>query len=221
MCEEIVLKVYMHCNGCKDKVYKCLRCLEGVEEVVVDSENHIVIVRGKRANPIQVLERLRKKYSRNAELISPIPEPENNENNEDEALEDEPQLKVMVLKMNMHCQGCADDIKRDLERMRGVLTADPDMENSLVTVRGIVDESKLVNYIKKRLGKNAEILKQETEEEEQQQQEQQQQEVYCCKISLMRSSNNCSQHCPPHSSAQCLCISNMFSDENPLSCSIM
>ncbi|KAM6562639.1 hypothetical protein CsatB_022637 [Cannabis sativa] len=210
MCEEIVLKVYMHCPGCKDKVYKCLRCLEGVEDVVLDSEKHIVIVRGKRANPIQVLEKLRKKYSQNVKLISPIPKLENNENNQ-EIVEDQPKLKVILLKMNMHCQGCVDDIKRDLERMRGVLTVVPDMENSLVTVRGIVDASKLVEYIKKRLGRNAEILKQEIEEVKA--------TYYCCNISPIRS--NSSQQGYPHSSAQCLCITNMFNDENPFSCSIM
>lgn len=29
--EDIVLKAYMHCQGCCQKVYKCLKCLEGIE----------------------------------------------------------------------------------------------------------------------------------------------------------------------------------------------
>lgn len=125
MCNEIVLKVYMHCEGCKDKVSKCLRGFDGnrilqsiksliqcwyhniflllivwnyimnfnwllgVEDVVLDRENHKVIVRGQMVDPIEILGRLRKKYSRNAELISPIPKPQSKENKEDENKEDQ------------------------------------------------------------------------------------------------------------------------------------
>lgn len=41
--------------------------------MVIDSENHKVVVKGKKADPLKALRRLRKKYSRNAELISPKP----------------------------------------------------------------------------------------------------------------------------------------------------
>ncbi|PON45279.1 Heavy metal-associated domain containing protein [Parasponia andersonii] len=205
MCNEVVLKVYMHCEGCKDKVSKCLRGFDGVEDVVVDTENHKVIVRGKNVDPIEVLGRLRKKYSRNAQLFYPIPKPENKE--DEKYKEDQAQLKFVVLKVSMHCQGCADDIKKYLERMRGVLTVEPNMEKSMVIVRGIVDPSKLVQYIKKRLGKNAEILKQETGQ------------ANCCKKEPLWDNK---WHCPPfYSSAQCICPSDMFSDENPFACCIM
>ncbi|EXB40323.1 hypothetical protein L484_017465 [Morus notabilis] len=207
MCNEIVVKVHMHCEGCKDKVSKCLRGFDGVQDVMIDSVNHKVVIKGKKIDPLKVLERLRKKYSRNVELISPkFFKLENKEKKDEGKKEDKAQLKIVVLKVNMHCQGCAYDIKNDLERMRGIMTVEPNMENSRVTVRGIVDAPKLVEYIKKRLGRHAEILDQETET------------CNCCKDLVMWENK---WECISPSSAQCICLSHMFSDENPLSCSIM
>ncbi|CAL9019778.1 unnamed protein product [Prunus brigantina] len=160
--KEIVLKVLMHCEGCQSKVSNCLRGLEGVEEVVVDYPNHKVTVKGKKADPLKVLERVQKKCSRNAELISPKSKPENRDKKEPEKKESaQPQVKVVVLKMLLHCQGCANDVKKYLERMKGVLNVEANMESSRVTVRGVVDPPKLIEYIKKKLGKHAEIVKQE------------------------------------------------------------
>ncbi|GKU96182.1 hypothetical protein SLEP1_g9449 [Rubroshorea leprosula] len=73
--DTIVLEVYVHCEGCSAKVSNCLKCLEGVEEVNIDMANNRVIVKGSKADPLKVLERIRKKYSRNVELISPKPNP--------------------------------------------------------------------------------------------------------------------------------------------------
>lgn len=54
---------------------------------MVDYPNHRVVVKGKRADPLKVLERVQKKYSRNAELISPKPKPEIKEKKEPEKKE--------------------------------------------------------------------------------------------------------------------------------------
>ncbi|KAM1789802.1 hypothetical protein ACFX12_033926 [Malus domestica] len=117
--KEIVLKVLMHCEGCQSKVSKCLRSFEGVEEVVVDYPNHKVTVKGKKADSLRVLERVQNKFSRNAELISPIPKPENKQKKEPEKKEAAPpQVKVVVLKTLMHCEGCAIDVKKYLEKIK-------------------------------------------------------------------------------------------------------
>ncbi|CAL8993647.1 unnamed protein product [Prunus brigantina] len=86
--KEIVLRVLMHCEGCKSKVSKCLKGVEGIEDVTVDYANQRVVVKGKKANPLKVLERLQKKYSSNAELISPKPKPENKEKKEPQKKEE-------------------------------------------------------------------------------------------------------------------------------------
>lgn len=44
-------------------------------------------VKGKKADPLKVLERVQKKCSRNAELISPKPKPENRDKKEPEKKE--------------------------------------------------------------------------------------------------------------------------------------
>jgi len=45
----------------------------GVEEVKADSKASKVVVKGKKADPMKVYERLQKKSGRKVELISPLP----------------------------------------------------------------------------------------------------------------------------------------------------
>ena len=48
-----------------------------MEHTTVDRENNKVIVKGEVVkDPVKVLERLKKKYSKNVELVSPKPKPE-------------------------------------------------------------------------------------------------------------------------------------------------
>lgn len=65
-----------------------LKWILGIEDVTVDYANQRVVVKGKKANPLKVLERLQKKYSSNAELISPKPKPENKEKKEPQKKEE-------------------------------------------------------------------------------------------------------------------------------------
>ncbi|KAG9130778.1 hypothetical protein Leryth_012700 [Lithospermum erythrorhizon] len=62
--QEIVLKIYMHCEGCAKKVRKSLRGFEGVENVLTDCKSHKVIVKGEKADPLKVVERLQRKSHR-------------------------------------------------------------------------------------------------------------------------------------------------------------
>ncbi|KAF9664445.1 hypothetical protein SADUNF_Sadunf16G0019600 [Salix dunnii] len=116
--KQIVLRAYMHCQGCADKIFYILKGFEGVEEVTADSKQNRVTVRGPKADPSKVLERLQGKYSRNVELLSPKLEPKAQDKTEPEKIQ-EPQVKMVVLRMNMHCEGCAHDIKKKVIRMEG------------------------------------------------------------------------------------------------------
>ncbi|KAI8005891.1 Heavy metal-associated isoprenylated plant protein 8, partial [Camellia lanceoleosa] len=89
----IVLGVYMHCQGCADKIVKYLRGFDGVEQIETDMKNHIVIVKGKKADPKKILERLPKKSNKHVKLISPI-------------LRVQPKEVEVVLKIYMHSEGC-------------------------------------------------------------------------------------------------------------------
>ncbi|KAL8094536.1 hypothetical protein AgCh_036172 [Apium graveolens] len=62
-----VLKVYIHCEGCKKKVKKVLQSIEGVYMTVVDSEEHRVTVTGNVDGP-QLIKKLLKS-GKQAELL--------------------------------------------------------------------------------------------------------------------------------------------------------
>ncbi|XVE85369.1 hypothetical protein DITRI_Ditri17bG0085400 [Diplodiscus trichospermus] len=205
----IVLKVHMHCEGCVDKVFNCLKGFEGVEEIKTDMNGDRVIVKGEKADPLKVLERVKKKYSRNVELIYPKPKPKANDKTELQKKPENP-IKVVVLKMYMHCEGCANDIKKSIEKMKGILNVEPDMKKSTVTIRGNVDPPKLVKTITKRLGKYAEIVGGGSND----------------KGSGNEEGNRTGReeiifNYPPQYSVQHIYPTQIFSDENIFSCSLM
>ncbi|KAK2644155.1 hypothetical protein Ddye_019350 [Dipteronia dyeriana] len=207
-CKEIILKVYMHCEGCSDKVFDCLQGFDGVEEIKMDRANSKVVVKGEKADPIKVFERVQKKYSRNVELLHPKPKPSGEKKQEPEKKEPEPEVNIVILKMYMHCEGCVRDIKKSIVRMKGVFSVEPDMSNSQVTVKGVFDPPKLVEIIKKRLGKHVEIVKEEQVKKERNIEFQRDRKEKCVVY-----------YPPPHLQNVCDCL--IFSDENINSCSIM
>ncbi|XP_047329396.1 heavy metal-associated isoprenylated plant protein 7-like [Impatiens glandulifera] len=174
--QEIVLKVYMHCEGCAKKVRRCLKGFEGVDYVFTDCKNQKVVVKGEKADPVKVFERIQKKSHRKVELLSPIPaaappplveEPKMVEEKETSKPEEKKEEVIkVVLKVNMHCEACAQEIKKRILRMKGVENVEPDLGNSQVTVKGIFVPEKLLHYVYKRTGKQAVILKNEPEKKE-------------------------------------------------------
>lgn len=171
--QEIVLKVYMHCEGCARKVKRCLKGFQGVEDVSTDCKTHKVVVKGEKADPIKVLERVQRKSHRQVELLSPIPKPpaeekkpEEKEQPKPEEKKEEPVVITVVLKVHMHCDACAQEIKKRILRMKGVESAEPDLKSSEVTVKGVFDPPQLVEYVHKRTGKHASIVKQEPEKKD-------------------------------------------------------
>ncbi|RVW84080.1 Heavy metal-associated isoprenylated plant protein 8 [Vitis vinifera] len=158
----------MHCEGCANKVLKSLRGFDGVEEVETDRKNHKVIVKGEKADPLKVLERVKKKYGKNVELLSPIPKAKEPQENKKEEKE-KPRVMIVVLKAYMHCENCAVEIKKTILKMKGVRTVEPDTKNSTVTVKGVFDPPKLIDHLHNRAGKHAVILKQDEEKKQKKQ----------------------------------------------------
>lgn len=64
----------MHCEACARKVRWSLKDFPGVEDVITDCKSHQVVVKGEKADPLKVLERVQKKNRRKVELLSPIPD---------------------------------------------------------------------------------------------------------------------------------------------------
>ncbi|KAJ4892748.1 heavy metal-associated isoprenylated plant protein 3 [Raphanus sativus] len=157
-CKEIILKVYMHCEGCASQVSHCLRGYDGVEQIKTEVGDNKVVVSGKFDDPLKILHRVQKKFSKNAELISPKPNPNQDQKKEQQQKkESAPQIKTATLKMNIHCEGCVNEIKRGIEKIKGIQTAEPDRSKSMVVVRGVMDPPKLVEEIKKKLKRHAEL----------------------------------------------------------------
>ncbi|CAN0905991.1 Heavy metal-associated isoprenylated plant protein 7 [Linum grandiflorum] len=130
--QEIVLKVFMHCEGCARKVRRCLKGFDGVEDVTTDCKSSKVVVKGEKAaaDPLKVLERIQRKSHRQVELISPIPKPPSEDKAEDEKPkppaeepkpEPPPPVITVVLQVYMHCEACAMEIKKRIQRMKGML----------------------------------------------------------------------------------------------------
>ncbi|KAK1363279.1 Palmitoyl-acyl carrier protein thioesterase [Heracleum sosnowskyi] len=173
----IVMRVFMHCEGCAKKVRACLKGFPGVEHVETDCKSHKVTVKGEKADPVKVVERVQRKSHRQVELLSPIPKPPVAKAVEEETKvaevksvakpeeekKEEPQVITVVLKVHMHCEACAQEIKKRILRMKGVESVEPDIKNSQVTVKGIFEPPKLVEFVHKRTGKHAVIVKQEPE----------------------------------------------------------
>ncbi|XP_057423770.1 heavy metal-associated isoprenylated plant protein 7-like isoform X2 [Lotus japonicus] len=163
---EIVLKVFMHCEGCARKVRRSLKGFPGVEDVITDCKSHKVVVKGDKADPVKVLERVQRKSHRHVELLSPIPKPPEEKKIQEEEAKPEPEKKkeevvTVVLRVHMHCEACAQEMKRRIQRMKGVESVEPDLKNSQVIVKGVYDPTMLVTYVYKRCGKHAVIVKQE------------------------------------------------------------
>ncbi|XWS47789.1 hypothetical protein CRYUN_Cryun13aG0015300 [Craigia yunnanensis] len=143
----------------------------GVEDVMTDCKSNKVVVKGEKADPLKVLERVQRKSHKQVELLSPIPKPaapeekkaEEKEKSKPEEKKEEPQVISVVLKVHMHCEACAQEIKKRIQRMKGVESAEPDQKSSEVTVKGVFDPPKLVEYVYKRTGKQSVIVKQEPE----------------------------------------------------------
>ncbi|XP_004300701.1 PREDICTED: uncharacterized protein LOC101305376 [Fragaria vesca subsp. vesca] len=65
-------------------------------------------------------------------------------------------FQVVVMRVALHCQGCAGKVKKHLSKMEGVTSFSIDLETKMVTVRGHVSPVGVVESISK--VKKAELL---------------------------------------------------------------
>lgn len=229
---EIVLKVDMHCEACARKVARALKGFEGVEDVTTDSKASKVVVKGKAADPIKVCERLQKKSGRKVEIISPLPKPseenkEENKEQKEEKKEEPPAVITVVLKIRMHCDACAQRIQKQIRKIQGVESVETDLANDQVIVKGVVDPTKLVDYVYKRTRKQASIVKDEEKKEEEKKEEEKKEEKKDGeegnaeddkKSDIKRSEYWPSKHFLEYAYAY---PPQIFSDENPNACFVM
>ncbi|GLJ55269.1 hypothetical protein SUGI_1186030 [Cryptomeria japonica] len=160
--EPVVLKVDMHCLGCAGKVKRSIKTYKGVEDMLFDMKLNTVTVKGN-VDPLKLRERVQKKSGRRTEILSPLPKKENVE--EKEKVEDKGKDKkpekvpvTVVLKVWMHCDGCAQQVQRIILKMKGVQEAFADFTNNRVIVKGMIEPKKLVDYVYRKTGKHAQVV---------------------------------------------------------------
>ncbi|XAR72268.1 hypothetical protein NMG60_11018849 [Bertholletia excelsa] len=77
-------------------------------------------------------------------------------------------IQTCVLKVNIHCDGCKQEVKKLLQRIEGVYQVNIDAEQQKVTVSGSVDSAALIKKLV-RAGKHAELWSQKSNNQNQKQ----------------------------------------------------
>ncbi|CAI9093193.1 OLC1v1028632C1 [Oldenlandia corymbosa var. corymbosa] len=206
----IVLGVYIHCEGCVERVRKSLKGYNGVQTVEVDSEkNRVNVKAGEKTDPTKIAKRVRKKTGKHVELISPKINP--NEKKEVKKEEKkEPKIVEVVLKTYLHCEGCAISVKKTLHKMPGVHTVETDIDKNQVKVKGTIEGAKVVEFVSRREGKHAELVKTEKEKEPKKEDQPKKDK-----------GNEDLKKFYSQFHPELVYAPSLFSDENPNSCSVM
>ncbi|KAH0457226.1 hypothetical protein IEQ34_015133 [Dendrobium chrysotoxum] len=155
----IVLFLDLHCVGCAKKIERAILKCRGVEKVEMNIEKNEVTVKGI-VDPQALCSHIQKKTSRNAIVLSPLP-PADTAADSTKAEPPAPQdggIVTVELLVNMHCDACAQQLRKKIMKMRGVQAAETDLTAKKVTVTGTMNGEKLVEYIYRRTGKLATII---------------------------------------------------------------
>ncbi|KAM1142367.1 hypothetical protein ACFX19_042905 [Malus domestica] len=159
-----VLFVDLHCVGCAKKIERSIMRIRGVDGVVIDMAKNEVTIKGI-VQPQAVCNKIMKKTKRIAKVLSPLPAAEGEAIPEVVASQVSG-LVTVELEVNMHCEACAEQLKRKILKLRGVQSAVTDHSSGKVMVTGTMDGDKLVEYVYRRTKKQARIVPQPEPEPE-------------------------------------------------------
>lgn len=156
--QPFILYVDLHCTGCAKKIERSIMKIRGVEGVAIDMAQNQVTIKGV-VEPQAICNIITKKTKRVAKVLSPLPA------NEGEPIPEVVTSQVsglaaVELNVNMHCEACAEQLKKKILKMRGVQTAETEFSTGKVKVTGTMDANKLVDYLYRRTKKQARIVPQ-------------------------------------------------------------
>nr|GEV76863.1 heavy metal-associated isoprenylated plant protein 8-like [Tanacetum cinerariifolium] len=129
----IVLRVHLYCQRCVKTVVKSLRGFDGVELVEPNTKDNRVTMKEKNYDPVKIAERVKRKSGKHVEIISPV------QKKHQEKKPEAPKVTETVLKIHLHCKGCAKEVKRCILKMAGDIWTGS--ENGVALVEGV--EAKL------------------------------------------------------------------------------
>ncbi|KAL3524484.1 hypothetical protein ACH5RR_017318 [Cinchona calisaya] len=153
-----VLHVDLHCMGCAKKIERSILRIRGVEGVVIDMAQNQVTIKGV-VEPQAICTTIEKKTKRRAKVLSPLP-PAEGEPMPEVVASQVSGLTTVELNVNMHCEACAEQLKRKILKMKGVRTAETELSSGKVTVTGTMDANRLVEYVYRRTNKQAKVVPQ-------------------------------------------------------------
>ncbi|XP_073269167.1 heavy metal-associated isoprenylated plant protein 6-like [Primulina huaijiensis] len=169
----VVLKLDLHCEGCAKKVRRYVNHFEGVEKVKADWGANKLTVTGN-VDPSWLRERVEVKTKKKVELISPQPkkdgggdkksdekpaEKKAEEKKAEEKKPKEPVVSNVVMKLTLHCDGCATKIKRIiLKHVEGVNSVTTDVDKDLITLIGTMEPKEVQTYLHEKLKRPVEII---------------------------------------------------------------
>ncbi|KZV50521.1 neurofilament medium polypeptide-like, partial [Dorcoceras hygrometricum] len=149
----VVLFVDLHCEGCAKKIQRSISKIKGVEEVVMEMAKNEVTIKGVVEGQA-VCNMITQRTKRRAKVLSPLPPAS-------EAVASQVAgLNTVELNVNMHCQACAEQLKKRILKMKGVRTAETELSSSKVTVTGTMDADRLVDYVYRHTKKQAKVVPQ-------------------------------------------------------------
>ncbi|XP_050229625.1 heavy metal-associated isoprenylated plant protein 6-like [Mercurialis annua] len=171
-----VYKMDMHCEGCAKKIRSAVKHLEGVESAKTDCDANKLTVTGK-VDPAKVKARLEEKTKKKVEIISPLPKKDGDKKPDEKKPDDKkpdekkpeekktpPKESTVVLKIRTHCDGCVSKMKKIILKIKGVASVTVDAPKDLVTVKGTMDVSSMVSYLKDKLKRAVDVVPPKKEE---------------------------------------------------------
>ncbi|OEL24812.1 hypothetical protein BAE44_0014169 [Dichanthelium oligosanthes] len=138
-----VYKVHVHCGQCARDIETEFTEFQGVEEVKLDAGAGKVTVKGFGFDVEKLRVKVEKGCRKKVELVVP-------QKKEDVVIEvktKEEELKVITVKVPLHCPDCAVRVKEILLEHKSIYEAKTDLGKNTCTVEGVIDEKKLVEYI--------------------------------------------------------------------------
>ncbi|EPS65394.1 hypothetical protein M569_09383, partial [Genlisea aurea] len=166
---DVVLKLDLHCEGCAKKVRRAVSNFDGVDKVKADTSANKLIVTGN-VDPVAIRELVEAKTKKKVDLVSPQPKkdagggdqekkPEKKTEEKKADKPKEPAVATVVLKVKLHCEGCAHKIRRTVAKnVDGVESVKTDLEKDLVTVTGTMDPKQLVSFLQEKIKRTVEIV---------------------------------------------------------------
>ncbi|XP_019709272.1 heavy metal-associated isoprenylated plant protein 4 [Elaeis guineensis] len=225
--EEVITAVYklhLHCKDCARHVEKTIIRTQGIHKVDIEVETGKVSVKGV-FDPVKIHKRIEKKTKKKVELISPKPKekvdkpPEKKEEKKKEEV-----VKTTVIKVHMHCKNCEYDLETILLKLKGVHTVKMNRDAQTCTVVGTIEEKKLIEYIRKKAHKRAEIVPQKIEKKVEKEEEKKKVEVKDGKekVEVVKEKEEVkSKEIVVPYFIHCTHAPDWLSDENPNACSVM